>query len=126
MPNPYPANVQEHLARERNHLAADRSLLSFVRSSLTLISVGVAIDQGGKALGNASLDPWIYGLSLVFVGLGGVTLLLATLDYRRELQRLQAPEYCFCPRPTLGGATGWVVLTTGLVAFVWLAAKAWP
>jgi putative membrane protein len=118
-------NPQDELARERNHLAADRSLLSFVRTSLTLIGIGVGIDQVVSAIapGDRFIDIWAYGLSLLLVGLGVVTLGLAIYDYRGEMQRLKAPVYRYTPRPTLGGTTGLAVLIVGTLTFLWLGLK---
>jgi putative membrane protein len=118
-------NPQDELARERNHLAADRSLLSFQRSSLTLLSIGVGIDQIVSAIAPSDrfIDIWAYGLSLLFVGLGVVTMGLAISDYRGEMQRLQAPVYRYTPRRTLGGITGLAVLIISALAFFWLGIK---
>ncbi|WOD40046.1 YidH family protein [Nodosilinea sp. E11] len=115
-------NPQDELARDRNHLAADRSLLSFARSSLTLIGFGVGIDQVVSAIAPAGrfIDLWAYGLSLLLVGLGVVTLALAIRDYQGEMQRLQAPVYRYTPRPALGSTTGLAVLVVGTLAFLWL------
>jgi putative membrane protein len=113
---------QENLARGRNHQAADRSLLSFMRSSLTLISIGVGIEQIISAItpnGHFS-DILAYGLSLLFVGLGVVTLGLAIQDYQGELKRLQAPVYRYTPRRPLGGTIGLTVLAVGTLAFLGL------
>lgn len=122
MVNPYPPQAQDDLARERNHLAADRTLLSFIRGSLTLISVGVAVEQIVSALspGSPYLDEWAYGLSLVFIGVGMVSLVFAIADHRREIQRLQAHEYVYIPRWSLAAATGLAVFATGAVALGWL------
>lgn len=123
---PYPPNVQEELARDRNHLAADRTLLSFIRGSLTLIGVGVAVEQIVSALspGSRYLDEWAYGLSLVFIGIGVVSLGFAIADHRREMQHLQAREYVYTPRWSLAAATGLAIFATGAVALCWLALSA--
>jgi uncharacterized membrane protein YidH (DUF202 family) len=119
MQNPYPPNVQDELAHERNHLAADRSLLSFIRISTTLISTGVGFDQVLRILfpTRVYIGAWTYTLSLVLVGLGVINLLFAALDYQGEMKRLQQPQYYFTPRWSLGSITGWTLFFTGLVAF---------
>ncbi|PZV07800.1 MAG: hypothetical protein DCF21_21355 [Leptolyngbya sp.] len=123
---PYPPNVQEELARDRNHLAADRTLLSFIRGSLTLIGVGVAVEQIVSALspGSPYIDEWAYGLSLVFIGVGVVSLVFAIADHRREMQRLKAREYRYTPRWSLATATGLAVFAIGALALGWLALSA--
>ncbi|WP_169615960.1 DUF202 domain-containing protein [Nodosilinea sp. P-1105] len=120
-------NPQDELARERNHLAAERSLLSFARSSLTLISIGVAVDQVISAIapGDRFIDHWAYGISLLLLGLGVVTLGLAIHDYQGEMQRLKAPVYRYTPRLALGGSTGLAVLVVGMLAFFWLGFQLW-
>ncbi|MGB3200256.1 MAG: DUF202 domain-containing protein [Nodosilinea sp.] len=122
MQNPYPANVQVELARERNRIAADRTLLSFVRSSASLIAIGTGVSQVLQRLTPSAryLNIWIYGLSLSFVGLGVINLIFAAIDYQGELARLRQPDYCFTPRWSLGGVTGSAVLMAGLVIFLWL------
>ena len=122
MQNPYPPNPQPELARERNRIAADRSLLSFVRSSVSLIGLGVGISQISSAyLPIVSyLGYWTYLLSVLMVGLGVITVILAALDYQGELKRLQQPEYYFTPRWSLSGVTGWVILVAGTLTLVQL------
>lgn len=118
-------NPQDELARERNHRAADRSLLSFLRSSLTLVSLGVGVDQvvGAIAPSGRHLDAWAHGFSLALIALGVVSLGLASQDYRREIRRLQAPVYRYCPRWSLAAATSLVVLAIGGVVGIWLGLK---
>jgi putative membrane protein len=120
MQNPYPPNVQDELARERNRVAADRSLLSFVRNSVTLISSGVSIDQIVKALSSTApfIEAWVYTLSLTLIGLGIINLCFAILDYNGEMKRLRQPEYYFTPRWSLGGVTGWILFVIGSLAFL--------
>lgn len=120
MQNPYPPNVQDELARERNRVAADRSLLSFVRIGATFISAGVSIDQVVRALSSNApfIEAWVYTLSLMLIGLGVMNLCFAILDYREEMSRLRQPEYYFTPRWSLGGLTGWILFCIGSLAFL--------
>lgn len=127
MTNPYPPNVQVELARERNHLAAARSLLSFVRTSLILISAGVGINEVVQALSPEAPGAmeWARILSLITIGLGVVNLILAIVDYRGEMQRLQQPEYRFTPRWSLGGTTGFMLFALGLTIVGLMATRIW-
>jgi putative membrane protein len=122
MSNPYPSDVQAQLARERNRIAADRSLLSFIRNSLLLISTGVGIDQVAIALSPDQIATFGFThlFSLFLTGLGTVSLLLACRDYQQEIKRLNQPEYYFTPRYSLGRATGYAIIATGLLALGWV------
>lgn len=123
MQQPYPPNVQEELAHERNHLAADRSLLSFIRSSVTLMGTGIGVVQVVEALSFSApfINQWAYSLSLLLIGLGVINLLFAALDCQGEMNRLKQPQYYFTPRPSLGGVTGLALFIVGLAAFLRLA-----
>ncbi|MBD2105434.1 DUF202 domain-containing protein [Nodosilinea sp. FACHB-13] len=120
----YPPHAQDALARDRNRLAADRSLLSFVRNSLTLIGLGLGLEQILAALGahcvDRGIDGWAYGLSLVYVGLGVLSLGFAIADYQTEGTHLRAPHYRYRPRWSVAEATGLAIFVTGAVALGWL------
>jgi putative membrane protein len=120
----YPSQVQDDLARDRNRLAAERSLLSFVRNSLTLIGLGLGLEQILAALGGRSghrdIHPWAYGFSLVYVGLGVLSLGFAIADYQAERVRLRSPRYRYQPRRSVAAATGLAVFATGALALGWL------
>ncbi len=124
MSSRYPPQAQDELARDRNRLAADRSLLSFVRNSLTLIGLGLGLEQILAALGahygDRNINGWAYGLSLVYVGLGVLSLGLAIADYQAERSRLRSPHYRYQPRRSVGKTVGLAVFATGAVAFGWL------
>lgn len=113
-------DLQAELARERNRIAADRSLLSFIRSSVLFMAVGVGLDQIIRALLPAApnAEAWIYGLSLLLIGLSLVNLLVAAHDYRGEMQRLSQPEYSFTPRWSLAEVMGLTLLVMGFLAFL--------
>jgi putative membrane protein len=125
--NPYPANSQEELARERNHAAADRSLLSFVRNSLTLMSTGVGLYYISQKIASSGvyIDHCLHALLLALIGLGITSLIFAILDYRAELQRLRQAEYSFCSRWSLAEFTGWAIFLAGLYALLWLTVGLW-
>ncbi|MBD2113272.1 MULTISPECIES: DUF202 domain-containing protein [Cyanophyceae] len=120
----YPLQAQDELARDRNRLAADRSLLSFVRNSLTLIGLGLGLEQILVALGahygDRGIDGWAYGLSLVYGGLGVLSLGFAIADYQAERAHLRSPHYRYRPRWSVAEATGLAIFATGAVALGWL------
>jgi putative membrane protein len=127
LPNTYPDNTQENLARERNRVAADRSLLSFVRNSLTLMSTGVGLYYISQELASSGIymNNWLHALLLALIGLGITTLIFAILDYRAELQRLQQATYQFSPRWSLAELTGWAIFMAGLYTLLWLTVSVW-
>lgn len=120
----YPSQAQDDLARDRNRLAADRSLLSFVRNSLTLIGLGLGLEQILAALGahygDRDINGWAYGLSLVYIGLGVLSLGFAIADYQAERARLRSPHYRYRPRRSLAAAMGLTIFATGSLALGWL------
>lgn len=124
MESRYQPQTQDDLARDRNRLAADRSLLSFVRTSLTLIGLGLGLEQILAALGAhygaRDISGWVYGLSLVYVGLGVLSLGFAIADYQAERARLRSPDYRYRPRRSLAAAMGLAIFATGALALGWL------
>ena len=120
--SPYPPNVQFELAKERNRIAADRSLLAWIRSSLTFIGVGFGLDRSLTAL-SARLGVeltsmlFIKLVGIAFVCLGTFVVVMAALDYRQEIHRLQQDDYTYSPRPSLGMMTAWILIVIAAFAF---------
>lgn len=84
------------LALERTYLAHERNLLAWVRTAVSLISFGFTLykffeylqekeptRQAGRLLG-----PREYGL--LMIGIGVLSLGMATFTHRRDLRRLRA------------------------------------
>lgn len=118
---PKPPDNQVELAKERNRIAADRTILSWIRLSLTLIGIGFGIEQAvnllyrqvGDAINPARLS---YLLSVLFIGLGIYAIIMAAIDYRGELARLNQPEYVFTPRFRLGETVAIALLAIALLS----------
>ena len=111
------------LAAERTRLAYERTLMAWVRTATSLISFGFTIYkffefQSGKGAiaGESSrlLSPREFGM--VMIGTGLVALALATIDYRRNMTRMNN-EFGPSER-SVAMATAVIVSVMGLVAFV--------
>lgn len=119
---PKPPNTQVELAKGRNRIAADRTLLSWIRLSLTLIGIGFGIDQAVNLIyqefGNV-INPLRFShvVGLLFVGVGLFAILMAILDYRGELARLDQADYVFTPRWALGKVVAIALLAIALLSF---------
>jgi putative membrane protein len=79
------------LAYDRTRLAYQRTMLSWMRTGTSLITFGVAIYNfhqftSGDQPGNRLIGPHEFGL--IMVGIGLVALLLAMLEYRRDIRTL--------------------------------------
>lgn len=83
------------LALDRTRLAYERTLMAWVRTSTSLISFGFTIykffqylrESQPAAPESRSFGPREY--ALLMIGMGVVTLVLATVEHRRNLQALR-------------------------------------
>lgn len=111
-------NWQTELAKQRNRIAADRTLLAWIRTSVALIGLGFGLERTVSKLyigvENVSNTPafLVKFFSLLIIGTGVVTVLVAALDYQDEMERLQRPEYYYTPRKSLG------IIVAGILVFI--------
>jgi putative membrane protein len=104
------------LALDRTRLAHDRTLLAWVRTATSLISFGFTIYKFFQYLQESKqVAPGakLFGpreFALLMIGIGIIVLVLATLQHRRDLERLRA-EYHEVPYST---ATLLAALIAGL------------
>ena len=92
---PHPTNDATRLALSRTILAHERTLMAWVRTSTSMISFGFTIYkffqfvQGDRSVPHAEklLEPRGVALVMILIGVGG--LVLATIDYRHQLDVLR-------------------------------------
>jgi putative membrane protein len=119
-----PPNLQIELAKQRNRVAADRTLLAWTRISVSLVGLGFILEEAIKQLYfRLGIDPAITLIplkifSLLFVGTGGILIMVAAFDYQGEIKRLQQPEYYYQPRNSLGMIVSAILVAIGISIFV--------
>jgi len=91
MPTNPPDSTQ--LALDRTWLAHERTLMAWVRTATSMISFGFTIykffqfeTENNAKVSEGLLSPRIFSLIMVSVGL--ISLLLATLQHRKEVREL--------------------------------------
>lgn len=120
------SNANTELAKTRNRAAAERTTLAWIRTALTLISFGFGLDQIISAIRDAGGetssrdDIGVQLMSMVFIGVGIFTLLIAMRQHKRELVRLRNDPYLYRDEPSLSIATATAVLSIGVIAFLWM------
>ena len=86
------------LAVDRTRLAHERTLMAWIRTATSLITFGftiykffqIELSRGGASRSDRLVGPTAFALLMIIIGL--VSLLLATLEHRRDLNALNA-EY---------------------------------
>lgn len=72
---------------------------------------------------NASVTPplLVRVFSLLIIGTGTVSIVLAALDYQSEMKRLQQPDYYYTPRKSLGIIVSGtlVIIAIGMFLTIW-------
>lgn len=81
------------LAKERNRAAADRTLIAWLQNCLVLISLGLAIDQIGRAItpqsgAIADRNRWVELTALGFIGFGIGLMGMAMGQYWLQLRAI--------------------------------------
>lgn len=129
--SPRPINIQAELAKERNRAAAERTLMAWIRTSLSLISFGFGIDTIVTAIRSLQvvddLNPVRFSrvLGLAFIALGTYALIMAAIEHRQELQRIQRQvDYIYMPRQSLGLTVAILLVMIGIYAFISILVKA--
>lgn len=125
-------NLTNELAKQRNRDAAERTLMAWIRTCLSLISFGFGLDKIIAAIDRATATGEVQvqrGVQLVagaFVITGILAMVGATIQYRRELRRLQHNDYVYRDKPQLVAATAVLITLIGVVALLLVAFGAGP
>jgi putative membrane protein len=125
-------NLTNELAKQRNRDAAERTLMAWIRTCLSLISFGFGLDKIIAAIDRATATGEVQvqrGVQLVagaFVITGILAMVGATIQYRRELRRLQHNDYVYRDKPQLAAATAVLITLIGVVALLLVAFGAGP
>lgn len=120
-------NLTNELAKQRNRDAAERTLMAWIRTCLSLISFGFGLDKIIAAIDRALTGGELQaqrGVQLVaaaFVVTGVLAMVGATVQYRRELRRLQHDDYIYRDKPQLAAATAVLITLIGVTALALVA-----
>ena len=120
-------NLTNELAKQRNLDAAERTLMAWIRTCLSLISFGFGLDKIIAAIDRALTGGELQaqrGVQLVaaaFVVTGVLAMAGATVQYRRELRRLQHDDYVYRDKPQLAAATAVLITLIGVTALALVA-----
>jgi len=120
------SNTATDLAVDRTRLAHDRTQLAWVRTAASLISFGFTIYKFFEYLHSKgeTVEPRYFGprkFALLLIGIGLVSLLLATIQNRREMRALrQHHEHVHNSLATLLES---FLAVLGVIAFVAVALR---
>jgi putative membrane protein len=118
------------LALSRTMLAHDRTLMAWVRTSASLISFGFTIYKFFQYLHDDQItqDPQRLlgprGLALVLIVIGIAALVLASIDYRRQMAVLRERYSAYGPfHASIALAVASTLVGLGVFAFVLVALR---
>ncbi len=113
-------DANTRLAAERTRLAHERTLMAWVRTSTSLIAFGFTIYQIFRYLSTSErlrapfVSPQIFGVVMILIGL--TALVLAWLQHRQSMKKLQAD---FGPMPfSIAGLIAAMIAGLGLIALL--------
>ena len=122
---PQKTNDATRLALSRTILAHDRTLMAWVRTSTSMISFGFTIykffqfAQNDRSAQHAEtlLEPRGVALVMILIGVGG--LVLATIDYRHQMDVLRRDYEAYGPlRGSIVLPVATMVAGLGVLGFV--------
>jgi putative membrane protein len=107
------------LAVDRTRLAYERTLMAWVRTAISLISFGFTIYKFFQIESAGRQDVVVSAteFSVLMIVFGLVSLLMATLEHRRDLNALRA-EFQEIPPRSLARVLAALISLLGIVALV--------
>lgn len=119
---PAAAPDQVTLALERTYLAHERTLMAWTRTATSLITFGFTLykffeylhERGEAARGQQAIGARTFGL--IMIGIGVVTLIVASLQHEVQVRRLKAqyPNAPFSLALLLAG----LIACLGILGFI--------
>jgi putative membrane protein len=114
-----PLDVSTKLAIERTRAACDRTMMAWIRTGTSLISFGFAIFkffqlEMHEKQGNYRIGTREFALIMVIVGM--LSLLMGTVEYRRNIQALKKLDPDI-PR-SLAGVLAGLIFMIGTLALM--------
>jgi putative membrane protein len=114
------------LALERTRVAYERTMMAWVRTGTSLITFGFSVykffqfEMADRAVGEPLVGARAF--ALVLIGIGLLSLLLGTLEHRRDLRSMRA-EYPGMPR-SMSGVVALLMGSLGVLALVAVIVRA--
>jgi putative membrane protein len=110
-------NATTRLAVDRTRLSYERTLMSWIRTATSLITFGFTIYkffqiEGAGGRPDSVISATVFALLMIVFGL--LSLLMATLEHRRDLKALKV-EYPDIP-PSLARVLAALISVLGIVA----------
>jgi putative membrane protein len=119
---PQPLDHPTRLAFDRTRLAEERTLLAWVRTATALITFGFTIfsffavaSGAGHQHVNTFFGPRLFALLMICVGL--ISLLIASMQYRRQIALLRAVNPDMAPG-SAAGQLGLLIAGLGIAALI--------
>ena len=116
------ADERNQLALTRTFVALDRTLMAWIRTALSLISFGFTIYKVVQAIDQREqpsrlLDARGVALVLIAIGVGG--LVVALVEYRRQLRALHEQYKAYGPfRRSVAPVAATIIAGLGVIGFV--------
>ena len=87
--------LSDRLALDRTRMAVERTLMAWVRTALSMISFGFTIYKFLQVLQDGNAVPILRpqaprNLGLTLIGIGTSALIVATVQYRKQMSQLGA------------------------------------
>jgi putative membrane protein len=119
-------NTATRLAFERTRVAYERTMMAWVRTGTSLITFGFSVykffqfELAGKTGGEPLIGA--RGFALVLIGVGLLSLLLGTIEHRRDLKAMRQ-DYPGMPR-SMSTPVALLMAALGALALLAVIARA--